>query len=393
MIIDRSKKQPRSFGKKSKNSGKSINDIFKSNWASEYNHYFVSPDCAVCKTLSNYDERLNASKPRKNFSKRKLKLVFSRCADMKDQNAFLGVTPGSCPWCIVRPLSTHTLRRGVGSTCVPIPETSKDPFLANATDRTTDQGNADWSRFKKLVSTALDKTPLSAKDPKKFASLIVRCRDKCRKQQRKPLCESFKRLDFRVGELQTVMSIVDRIFEKLFQVARYLDLYLIKENWVSSQTEDAYTQYVERKEKYLQTKTSISERKLSQAYEQLININGPYESKLFELLLSIGAIPRKELGGKLIGDQAYAILNYPEIVDMFQKRKLASKRGRSIIIGSETFVNHMKTYINLRRRECALTCLGRNLCCKLVGYTLSWVVQCDWKDLYSVLTYPLILLI
>ena len=103
MIIDRSKKQPRSFGKKSKNSGKSINDIFKSNWASEYNHYFVSPDCAVCKTLSNYDERLNASKPRKNFSKRKLKLVFSRCADMKDQNAFLGVTPGSCPWCTVRP--------------------------------------------------------------------------------------------------------------------------------------------------------------------------------------------------------------------------------------------------------------------------------------------------
>ena len=265
--------------------------------------------------------------------------------------------------------------------------------MANATDRTTDQGNADWSRFKKLVSTALDKTPLSAKDPKKFASLIVRCRDKCRKQQRKPLCESFKRLDFRVGELQTGMSIVDRIFEKLFQVARYLDLYLIKENWVSSQTEDAYTQYVERKEKYLQTKTSISERKLSQAYEQLININGPYESKLFELLLSIGAIPRKERGGKLIGDQAYAILNYPEIVDMFQKRKLASKRGRSIIIGSETFVNHMKTYINLRRRECALTCLGRNLCCKLVGYTLSWVVQCDWKDLYSVLTYPLILLI
>ena len=140
---------------------KSINNIFNSNWATEYNHYYISPDCAKCKTLSNYDERFKASKPRKNYGKRKLKLVFSRCADMKDQTSFLGITPGSCPWCTVRPLSTHRITRGIGSTCVQVPESSKDPFLTNATNRTTKQANRDWSRFKKLVSTGLDKTPIS----------------------------------------------------------------------------------------------------------------------------------------------------------------------------------------------------------------------------------------
>ena len=72
--------------------------------------------------------------------------------------------------------------------------------------------------------------------------------------------------------------------------------------------------------------------------------------------------PSNERGGKLIGSQCYALLAYPEIVDLFKVREFNTETKRTISLGSDIFVHHMQRYMNLRRKEFSLSCLNRNLC-------------------------------
>ena len=174
-------------------------------------------------------------------------------------------------------------------------------------------------------------------------------------------------MDFGVGELHTVMNIVDRTYVKLFQVAKFLDLTLVQDGFVTSETSKSYDLYATTKANYNASHTAQNKRLLKHAFDAPIDTQGPYESKLFDLLHVIKVIPNNERCGKLIGTQCYALLAYPEIVDLFKVTTFNTKNEGSIYIGSNIFVHHMKCYIDLRRKEFSLTCLNRNLCAHEIG--------------------------
>ena len=76
----------------------------------------------------------------------------------------------------------------------------------------------------------------------------------------------------------------------------------------------------------------------------------------------IGCVMNKDRGGSLIGDQVFALFNYPEICDIFMLDIKPTKGGRKPGFGSQHLIKLMKSYINLRHREFELTCKPRDLC-------------------------------
>ena len=82
-------------------------------------------------------------------------------------------------------------------------------------------------------------------------------------------------MNYRVGELHTVMNIVDLIYVKLFQVAKYLYLQLVKAGFLTAETNKTYEVYASLKDICDSSSTPRNRRLLRNAYNALIEIQGP----------------------------------------------------------------------------------------------------------------------